>query len=182
MLPGPVCRGLLVDAADHEPHDAAEGRIEQRLTDRQFAPHKGLVVVRRRGADGRMLGSARLHDHPAAERATAAAAPDLRDELAGPLGGTEVGEVQAGVGVHDAHEHHRREVESLGDHLRADEDVDLPVAEGVERAFVAAPRPHRVGVHAGHAGAWKGGPDLILEPLRAGAPRHEVRGRAGGTR
>jgi hypothetical protein len=47
--------------------------------------------------------------------------------------------VQAGVGVHDAHEHHRGEVESLGDHLRADEDVDLAVAEGIEGAFVAAP-------------------------------------------
>ena len=116
-----------------------------------------------------MVGRTRLHHHPAAERPTATAARHLRDELARPLRRAEVGQVQRGVGIDHAHEHHRREVEPLRDHLCAHEDVDLPIAEGVERPLVAAAGPHGVGVHPRHGRVGKRGPHLLLQPLRAGA-------------
>ena len=42
--------------------------------------------------------------------------------------------LQRGVGVDDAHERHVRQIVALGDHLRADEDVDLARAHPREHA------------------------------------------------
>ena len=164
-------------AANDDPHDAAERRIEQRLADRQFAADKGLVVVRGGRADGGMVGRACLHHDATAKRPATAAARHLRDKLAGAFGGAEVGQMERRIGVDDADEHHARKVEALGDHLRADKDVDLAGTKGVERLLVAAPGSHRVGIHAGHAGAAESTADEFLQPLCAGAPLHEI-GRA----
>ena len=50
----------------------------------------------------------------------------------------EVGQVQADVGVDDADQRHRRHVEPLREHLRADEDVGLVRQERREDAVVRA--------------------------------------------
>ena len=180
-VPRPLRRRPVVDAANHHPHDAAVGRIEESLAGGQFIADKRFVVVGRRGADRRMVGRARLHDHAAAERPAATAARHLGDELAGPLRGAEVGQVQRRVGVDHAHEHHVREVEPLRDHLRAHEDVDLPVAKGIERPLVAAAGPHGVGVHPRHGRVGERGPHLLFQPLRAGAGVDEAGRVAVGT-
>ncbi len=82
----------------------------------------------------------RLHDHPPAALAAAAAAGELGDERERALLGAEVGEAQRGVGVeHDA-ERHVGEVVALRDHLRAHEH-----ARRAPRRSGAAPSPTPAG-------------------------------------
>ena len=179
-VPRPVGRGPLIDAPHHDPHDAPVRRIEQSLADGQLAADERLVVVAGGGPDRRVIWRARLHHHAAAERPAAAASCHLRDELTGSLRGAKVGEVQGRVGVDHADEHHGRKVEPLRDHLRADQDVDLAIAERIEGSLVAAPLPHRVGVHAGDRRLGERAADLLLEPLGAGAGMDEPRRAAVG--
>jgi len=85
-VPRPLGRRPVVDAANHHPHDAAVGRIEQGLAGGQFATDKGLVVMGRGGANRGMVGRAGLDHYPAAERPAATAARHLRIRIA-PLSG-----------------------------------------------------------------------------------------------
>jgi hypothetical protein len=57
---------------------------------------------------------------------------DLADELEGALGGAEVGLGERGVGVDDADEADIGEVEALGDHLRAEQELEFALGEPVE--------------------------------------------------
>ena len=61
------------------------------------------------------------HHRPAVHRAVRAAG-DLHHQLESPFGGPEIGVVQQIVGIEDADERHPPEIETLGDHLRADQE------------------------------------------------------------
>ena len=52
------------------------------------------------------------------------------------------------VGVDDADERHAREVESLGDHLRAEQHVDVAPAHAVQDPLMRPLPRGRVDVHA----------------------------------
>ncbi len=99
--------------------------------------------------------------------AAAGAAGDLGEQLEGALGGAEVGQVEREVGIEHADQGDVGEVESLGDHLGADEDVELlaaEVAQGVAELVLAL---HGVGVHPGDAGGREDGADGFLGALGA---------------
>ena len=66
-----------------------------------------------------------LDDDLALEIAPPGAAGDLGDELERALAGAEVRDVQAEVRIEDADERDVWEMQALGDHLRADQDIDL---------------------------------------------------------
>jgi hypothetical protein len=123
-----------------------------------------------------------LHDDAARELAAASASGDLRDELEGALRGAEIRQVERAVGVDDADQRDAREVEALGDHLRADQHVDLAAPEGLERVLVVLAPPHRVRIHAPHARAWEEGRELELDALRARAQRPQPRRSAARAR
>ena len=48
-----------------------------------------------------------------------------------------------------------REIEAFGDHLRADQDIDLPLPERIQDFFVGIPFLCGVRVQARDPGAWK---------------------------
>ena len=77
--------------------------------------------------------------------------------------------MQRQVGVDDADQRHVREMQSLGDHLRADEDVDLAGAEIAEDAPVIVLALQDVGVHARDAGVGEELRQRVLDLLRAEA-------------
>ena len=112
-----------------------------------------------------MAGVEGLDDDPARLIAPPAPARHLRQDLEGPLGGPEVGDVQRCIGGDDADERNLREVVSLGDHLRADEDVDLPPVETPEDPFRIAPPGGRVAVHPGDAGLGEELSHLLFRPV-----------------
>ena len=95
-----------------------------------------------------MPGIERLHDRLARLLAAAGAAGHLREQLKRPLGRAEVGHAEADVGRDDADQRHARKVVALGNHLRADQDVDLAVAEARQQRFERAPSADRVAIEA----------------------------------
>jgi len=92
-----------------------------------------------------------------------------------PLAGAEVRNVQAEVGVEDADKGDVREMQALGDHLGADEDIDLVGLEGgqsiAQRVFPA----HGIGVDAGELRFRENLGHDFLDLLRAVALEQDVR-------
>ena len=126
-----------------------------------------------------MIRIERLDDRLARLLAAAGAAGDLRQELERPLGRPEVGHPEADVGRDDADQRDAREVVALGDHLRADEHVDLAVAEPRQqrrRARLCAARRRDRGGRRAPPGQSRF--DLRLDALGAEAGLLEIRRRA----
>lgn len=73
-----------------------------------------------------------LDDDFTCQVSTTSAAGDLGEELEGAFSGSEVGRIEGEVSIKDADEGDVWKVESFGDHLGAEEDVDLLGAEVTE--------------------------------------------------
>ena len=86
--------------------------------------------------------------------------------------------MQAKVGIHDSHKRHIGEMESLGDHLRAEKDVDAAFFKSSERLTVGLLARHGVGIHAGNAGFREDTFQCLLDFLRAGSRVSDFRIRA----
>src|SRR5262249_9687436 len=133
----------------------------------QFFTDEALVVVRDRALDGVVRRNASLDEDAAALRPTPRAPGHLTQELKAALGSAEVREVDADVGVDDAHERHVGEVESLRDHLRPEEDVDLATAHAIEDLGVRPLGAGRIDIHARNARRGKALGEHPLNLLRA---------------
>ena len=88
------------------------------------------------------------HDH-ARRTAASCSSCDLGDELEGTFGSTEVGHVQRGVTADNADESDIGEIQTFGDHLRTDEQVQFTALEFAEDALVIVTLTHGVAIHAG---------------------------------
>ena len=119
--------------------------------------------------DGQVL-VLRLQQHQPAPALAPGPPAHLRHHREGVLVGAEVGIVEHGVGVEYAHHRHAVEVESLRDHLCADEYVRLSCREVGYYALVCAPCACRVEIHARHARAGEYFHYLVLHLLRPEAP------------
>ena len=132
-------------------HQAHERRVGRRTAESEFRRGKAIGVVRRREGQRMMPGRTRLHDDAAAARTPTRATRHLRQQLESALGRAEVRQVQGGVGVHHAHQGHPREIQPLGDHLGAEQDVHVPAVDGREDALVRTLAAGGIEVHARHA-------------------------------
>ena len=126
-----------------------------------------------------------LNQHDSGRLAASGAAGGLRQELEGSLGGAEIGEAQADVGVHDAHQRDVGNVVTLGDHLRADQDVVIALAEAGQDGFVVALAADGIAVQPRDAGFRKRAVQLVFEraPSRrrgTGYSRYRTWGSAPG--
>ncbi len=142
-----------VGGSRQEEGEVGEGGIAELLTHLQFLGDEAIEVVVSCELDGGTVGSGGLNDDFASQVATTGSTGDLGEELEGPFAGAEVGGVEGEVGIEDADEGDVGEVESLGDHLGAEEDVDLlgtEIAEGVAEGVFSA---GGVGVESGDLGS-----------------------------
>ena len=114
-----------VDLGMGEPGEPGEGGVAVLESVVDFLAGESLIVVGGDGADGVVLGVEGLDDDAPAARAPARPSGDLCKHLEDAFAGAVVGEVDADVGAHDAHEGDLGQVKALGHHLGADEDVDL---------------------------------------------------------
>ncbi len=155
---------------EHDTHQPPVRRITKLLPVRQFRADESEIIVIAGVEDGGLAGLESLDDDGApivaADRAPAAAR-DLANQLESSLGRAEVGDRHGEVGVEHAHELHIGEIEAFGDHLRADQEIDLAAAKGVEGSLVIAGVVHGVGVHALDAQRGEFSEELIFRPLRA---------------
>ena len=90
-----------------------------------------------------------LDDNGALVFAASSASRDLADKLEGAFGGAEIGLGEGGVGVDDADQSHVREIETLGDHLRAQEELEVAFGEAVEDGEVVGGFADGIGIEAG---------------------------------
>ena len=94
---------------------------------------------------------------------------------------TEVGIVQHGVGIEDAHHADLVEIESLADHLRTDEDIGTSGAEVTDDTLIGIVCTGGIEVHTGHTGFGEDLTHLLLNLLRTKALRTEVGTATAGT-
>ena len=133
-----------------------------------------LVVVVDDVADGLVVGVVGLDDNLALVAMSAGTAADLGHLLKRPLESPEVGEVDEVVGAHDAHHADVVEVQPLGNHLCAHEDVDAAVLEIVDNLDIAVLLRGAVQIHAGHLGVGEKDGEVVLDALGAEAFHREV--------
>ena len=132
--------------------ETAEGRIAEGETFvAEIVVEGGVVVVDDLTDDGQLRLS-RLQNDQTALAATSGSSADLRHHHEGMLIGPEIGLVEHGVGIEDAHDGHLVEVEALGDHLGANEQVGTSGTEVADDALVGLARTGGVEVHTADAG------------------------------
>ena len=90
---------------------------------------------------------------------------------------------QCGIRVHGRHQGHSPEIMAFGDHLCAQQDINIAAVYGLESGLGAAFASGRVGIDAQHARARKGLLQVLLDSLRSTPERLHVNiaaRRAGG--
>src|SRR5690554_4472225 len=130
----------------------AEGGVAHRLALCELVLSKGRKIVVLGGEEAVVLRGVGLNDDLSGAVGAAGAAGDLGEKLEGALGGAEVREVEAHVREHDADQRDVGEVVAFGDHLGADEDVDLASTKAAQK-LLEARAAAGVAVEAGDAGA-----------------------------
>ncbi len=138
--------GIAILIADDDPRHSREWRQADFLSARQFGGSEAGVVVAEGGGDRGVFRQKSLERDAAGAVAATGAAGDLRDELERSLAGAEVGECEGGVAADDADKSDVGVVQSLGDHLGAEHDLDFAARESSERGFVFLEGAHGVAV------------------------------------
>ena len=151
------------------------GRVFELFAELDLLRVEAVEVVPAGELNRRMKGGEGLDEHLAFDVAAARAPGHLRQQLEGPLARAEIRLMQREVGVDDAHQGDVGEMQALGDHLRADEDVDLADAEVAQDAAVILLPLQGIGVHAHgprvREELGQGGLDLLrAQRRRSGSP------------
>ena len=174
---GTLTQHLCVTFAQRQAYKPRIGRITERMTFGQLAAGHRLVVSRRDPPYDRILGLRGLyHDH-AAREAAAGTPRNLHHELKRPLRRAEIGTVQEVVGIEYAHNRHPSEIESLGYHLRADQNIGTAALEILDYAVIGALRGGGVTVQTRHTRLGEELRNTLLDALRAETHRCRI-GRA----
>src|SRR5579859_4650720 len=116
-----------------------------------------------------MIGGARLDEHPTAAWPPSRPTRDLSDELKRPLARAKVGEVQSRIRVDHSHYRDVGKIQSLRDHLRAEQDIDLTRGHALEDLMVRPFARGGVEIHACNPRARIPRAQEMLELLRAQA-------------
>ena len=152
-----------------ETDEAGEGGIGELSAQREFVRIRIRIVMLLSPADGIVAGIEGLNDDPTRLIATAAPSRYLCQDLEGPLGGAKIRDIQGGVGGNDPDQCDCRKVVSLGDHLRADEDINLSAVEALEDGTRITLPCRRIAVHPGDSGRREEFSCPFLDPLRSRA-------------
>ena len=124
-------------------------------------------------ADGVMVGTHGLDDHPARFLAPAGPAGDLGDQLEGLLRRPEIRHIESAVGPHHPDQGDMGEMVALGDHLGADQDIDLPRPHRLEDLQKVPAVGGGIGIKTGDAGLGQEQPRLLFDPLGAESDGHQ---------
>src|SRR5215470_16682447 len=132
--------------------ERSERRIGQHAAEVQLALEERKVILPDGVLNRVMLRIKRLDEHAAGEIAAAGAACDLREQLKSALGGAKVGQAERGVGADYADQRDALKIVALGEHLRADQNIERAAREGAQRFLILALGACGVAVEARDAG------------------------------
>ena len=116
-------------AAGCDDGHVAEGREVHLLAQLHFGFCKTIGIVPSGELDSRGLGIEGLDNNLAIQVTSPGAARHLGEQLEGALCGARVGDVQAQVCIQHAHQRHAGEVQPLGNHLGAQQNIGSVSAE-----------------------------------------------------
>src|SRR6185503_13509645 len=113
-------------------------------TEIDFFSEKAVIVVSRSRLDRVVLGRVALHHHARSGSSPACPTSNLGQEAEGALSGAEIREMKSGIRVDDSDGGHAGEIESLGNHLRADHYVGLAALDLAQQSFRTAGAAHGI--------------------------------------
>ena len=133
----------------HQDVDQANKRREQRVAALvQIVVGKDRTVVLGDGANNRVLGQIGLDDDLARAITATGTAGDLLQQIVGALPCAEVRQLEGEVGIDHAHERDLGKVETLCDHLGAQQHGAIGRIELLEQLFVRILAARGIGIHA----------------------------------
>jgi hypothetical protein len=118
-----------------------------------------------------MARVAGLDEHLAGTLAPPGASGDLGEYRKEPLGCPVIGRNQRGVCVHDGDQSEPRKIMSLGEELRADEDVGLAAPDAFQRTHEVGPAACAVAVDAHDPRPGESLGERLFHALRAASHR-----------
>ena len=152
---GGSLRSAFLLAVNHDAREQTEWGIAQGFAMLDLFAIEALEVVLHDRCDRIMVGYEGLdHDSPGARRPPRATG-NLSEQLEGAFGGPKVGHVEAKIRSDHADQLNAREIMALGDHLRADHDVDRFVPESQQDRLRLAALASDVAIESHYTGARK---------------------------
>ena len=146
--PDVVLRIIRVRRPHQDIDQAHERRIQGVATLVQVVVGKDRSVVLGDGANDRVLGQIGLDDDLAGAVAAAGAARHLLQQIVGALPCSKIGQLEGKVGIDDAHERDLGKVETLCDHLGAQQHGAIGGIELLEQLFMRVLTARGIGIHA----------------------------------
>ena len=125
-----------------------------------------LIIVRRRKLNSVVIREVCLQNDSSWNITAAGAACNLRQELKGAFGGTEVGKAERSIRSDHANQCHVRNVVALCDHLRADEQIDLTNLQCAQHPLQIGAPAHCVAIEPRNSGLWKHGVQKVFQFFR----------------
>lgn len=146
---GECSRRIGIRSAEDDIDEPQIRRVSRVYAPLEFFADEGVVVMSDSADDGVVPRNAGLDKYPAALHAAPRATGHLTQQLEASLGSPKVGKVYSDIGVDHANQRHVGEVEAFGDHLRAQQNVDITAANSVEYLGVGPLAARRVDIHTG---------------------------------
>src|SRR5256885_6543044 len=87
--------------------------------------------------------------------AAASPARHLREQLKCAFAGAKIRQMEREIGIDNPDQRHVWKMQTFGNHLRADEDVDLAGAKIPQRFAISVLARHRIGVHSRDVRLWE---------------------------
>src|SRR5687767_14544229 len=141
-------RGVFSRAAEADVGNPHVRRIRGLDASVELLAHERVIIVCEGATNGVMSRHARLNEDLSPFRTATGPSGDLAQQLETPLRCPEIWKIDPDVGVDDRNECHVRKVEPLRDHLRAEQNVDLPVPDAVENHGMRPLVTRSVDIHA----------------------------------
>ena len=123
-----------------------------------------------------MLRGIGLHQHLSRSLAPPGTARQLQQQLQRLLARAEIGAMQKPIGREHRREGDPRQIHTLGQHLRANQDVCLPGGKAVQKASMPITPPRGIPIEAEQAQAFKLLGEQFQHLLRPGTKGFERRG------
>ena len=107
-----------------------------------------------------------MNNDTTASNASSGTTSDLSDQLKSPLSGSEVGEVQGTVCIDHTNQEDIGEIQTFGNHLRSQQNIDITTSEHGKNFLVASGTSHGIAVHSRDTSFRKLGFDFGFQSLR----------------
>ena len=159
--------GMYVEKA----RQSAEGRVRVLTTKGDFLSVKAGVIVLGSPNDGVVLGIVALKNDVPGKHASPCPARNLAQDLEGALASPKIGQVKADIGIDYANQGNQGQIQALGDHLGADEDIGLMSHKLIQYLLVGILSPGDIAIPAQKGRLGKGAAGRLLHRLDANAQK-----------